>query len=449
MTCPIARRSALALAAALLATSRSRPSWAEVEAVARAATQLLDPNPGIRANAILRLGASGDSGAVAPLIQFLFWAGEREQRSVVGALAALTGEQRETWFDWQVWQQQHTEIVPFAGYARWLGEVLARIDPLFRRFIGPSVAHAIRLEEVVWGGVKVDAIPALDRPRTTGAAAAGWLDPEDRVFGLEINGQARAYPQRIADWHEMVNDVLGGVALSLAYCTLCGAAIAFAGATRQGRAFTFGSSGLLYRSNKLMYDRQTDSLWNQFTGTPVVGAMTHSGIALDVLPIATTSWADWRRRHPGTTVLSNRTGFRRNYTPGAAYGGYFASPSLLFPADARDPARQKEVVFGVRAAGGIKTWPLARFAPPTVLNDRVGLIDVVLIGDAATGTVRAYESRGRLFAESGPDALRAPDGVWRITEGALLGPDARSLPRLPGHVGYRFAWEGYFGGNTD
>ena len=422
---------------------------AEVDTVTLAATQLLDRDPGIRANAIFRLGASGDTGAVAPLVQFLFWAGEREQRSVFGALAALTGAQRESWFDWQVWQQQHPEIAPFAGYSGWLAEVFARVDPLFRRFVSSSVAHTIRLEEIVWGGVKVDAIPALDRPRTTGAGAAGWLDPDDRVFGVEINGHARAYPQRIADWHEMVNDTLGGVAFSLAYCTLCGAAIAFAGAVRDGRTFTFGSSGLLYRSNKLMYDRQTDSLWNQFSGTPVVGALANSRIVLDVLPIVTTTWAEWRRRHPDTTVLSNRTGFRRDYTRGAAYGGYFASPSLLFPADARDPALQKEVVFGLRAAGGIKTWPLARFAPATVINDRVGLVDVVLIGNAATGTVRAYESRGRSFAASGTDALRAADGVWRITEAALLGPDARSLPRLPGHVGYRFAWEGYFGVNTE
>jgi hypothetical protein len=98
------------------------------------------------------------------------------------------------------------------------------------------------------------------------------------VFGVAIGGQARAYPLRIVNWHEMVNDTIAGVPVSLAYCTLCGAAILFdARAPGRDTPFTFGSSGLLYRSNKLMYDRQTGSLWNQFTGRPVLGALTLSG----------------------------------------------------------------------------------------------------------------------------------------------------------------------------
>ena len=106
------------------------------------------------------------------------------------------------------------------------------------------------------------------------ASAASYLNPDDPVFGVEINGDARAYPLRIANWHEMVNDVVGGVPVSLAYCTLCGSGILFDGRVA-GRAepFTFGSSGLLYRSNKLMYDRQTDSLWEQLAGHPVTGSL--------------------------------------------------------------------------------------------------------------------------------------------------------------------------------
>ena len=130
------------------------------------------------------------------------------------------------------------------------------------------------MEEIAWGGVLVDGIPALDNPRMTTASAASYLNPDDPVFGVEINGDARAYPLRIANWHEMVNDVVGGVPVSLAYCTLCGSGILFDGRVA-GRAepFTFGSSGLLYRSNKLMYDRQTDSLWEQLAGHPVTGSL--------------------------------------------------------------------------------------------------------------------------------------------------------------------------------
>jgi hypothetical protein len=245
----------------------------------------------------------------------------------------------------------------------------------------------------------------------------------------------------------MVNDVVGGVPVSLAYCTLCGAGILFDGRV-EGRAkpFTFGSSGLLYRSNKLMYDRQTDSLWNQFTGRPVMGPLTGSGIELKVLPVALTSWAQWRSRHPETRVLSLDTGFTRNYGPGVAYHDYFASPELMFPALVKDHRlAQKDRVFGVRVPGGTKAWPLTDFAGGAVLNDRVGFVDVVVIGDPQGLGPRAYQSAGRRFQKGGDPSAVTADGVpWRVAEEALIGPGGERLPRLPGHVAYWFAWTGYF-----
>ena len=423
---------------------------AAAEPVASTAAALLDPRADIRSSAIRALGDSHDLTAVAPLIQHLYWSQESEQRNVVAALAALTGQTFSTWFDWQVWEQEQAGLTPFAGYDAWLAEVLARVDPAFRRFVGAGVAHRIRLEEIVWGGVKVDGIPALDHPRTTNAAEAQWLAGDDWVFGAEINGDARAYPLRIVDWHEMVNDVVGGVKVSLAYCTLCGAAILF-DSTAAGRpAFDFGSSGLLYRSNKLMYDRQTDSLWNQFTGEPVVGRLANSGIRLTILPVVSTRWSVWRQQHPATTVLAEQTGFSRDYRAGAAYGAYFASGSLMFPAAVADPAHQKEFAFGLRVPGGVKVWPLDRFAGGAVINDRVGFLDVVLIGDSRDRTVRAYERQGRRFGATAlPDRLGAAGETWQVTEAALIGPHGQSLRRLPGHLGYRFAWDGYFGAGVE
>jgi hypothetical protein len=295
--------------------------------------------------------------------------------------------------------------------------------------------------------VIVDGIPALDNPAMIGASAAGYLNSDDPVFGVEINGDARAYPLRIANWHEMVNDVVGGVPVSLAYCTLCGSGILFNGrASGRAEPFTFGSSGLLYRSNKLMYDRQTDSLWNQFTGRPVMGQLTGSNIELKVLPLVLTSWSEWRPRHPDTRVLSLDTGFRRDYGPGVAYRDYFASPELMFPALVKDRRlRQKDLIFGLRVPGGVKAWPLDVFANGTVINDRVGFRDVVLIGDASGRGVRAYEARGSRFTRgASSDEMRAGDARWHVTESALIGPGGESLPRLPGHVAYWFAWAGYF-----
>ena len=430
------------------ATAASVPD----DEIADHAHQALSRNRHERHDAIDWLVKRGDSRAVAPLIHLMRWV--PEQSDVIDrGLAAITGRPAGgNWFDWMVWQQQHPEIKPYAGFVAFAADLLALSDERFGRFVRADLPFDIRVEEITWGGVAVDGIPALDRPAMVAAADAAYLNPDDLVFGVEIDGDDRAYPLRIMNWHEMANDVVGGVPVSLAYCTLCGAAILFDGRV-DGRspAFTFGSSGLLYRSNKLMYDRQTDSLWDQFTGQPVSGALYRSGITLNVLPLVTTKWAAWRARHPQTKVLSLVTGYQRDYGPGVAYREYFGSPDLMFPASLRsDDLAQKDVVFGIRAPGGVKAWPLSRFLPGRVINDRVGFLDVVVFGDAATRSVRAYDSGGRQFAAgTTDDELREADqsGVdrrWKVTEAALVGPSGEMLPRLPGHLAYWFAWVGNF-----
>ena len=412
-----------------------------------AAHKVLSPAPQESREAVDWLVRHGDRSSVAVLIQLLRWL--PEDREVLAArLETLTGAHvGPNWFDWMVWQQDHPDLPQYPGYAGFLADLLARIDPRFRRFVYGGIAHEIRIEEIVWGGVTVDGIPALDNPAMIAASAASYLNPDDPVFGVEINGDDRAYPLRIVNWHEMVNDVVGGVPVSLAYCTLCGSGILFDGRI-PGRAerFAFGSSGLLCRSNKLMYDRQTDSLWEQFTGRPVVGGLTGFKIELEPLPLVLSSWSQWRSRHPETRVLSLDTGFRRDYGPGVAYREYFASPELMFPALVKDRRlRQKDLIFGVRVPGGVKAWPLATLADGAVINDHIGFVDVVVIGDASGRGARAYEGRRRRFAPgASPDEVLAGGGRWRVTESALVGPGGESLPRLPGHVAYWFAWAGYF-----
>jgi hypothetical protein len=428
--------------------ARAAGADAAIESAARAA---LTDDDAARRDAIAQLARIGDRGAVAPLIQLMYWFQQDDAARFVAALRTLTGaDAGARWFDWMVWQQDHPEIQPYAGYAGLLADMLAGIDGRFRRFIRPGIAHAIRIEEIVWGGVKVDGIPALDQPRMIAADEASYLNPDDRVFGVLINSDARAYPLRIANWHEMVNDTVGGVPVSLAYCTLCGAGILYDDRV-PGRVqpFSFGSSGLLYRSNKLMYDRQTDSLWDQFTGRPVVGPLTSSGIELQVLPVVLTPWSVWRARHPETKVLSLDTGFVRDYRPGVAYRDYFASPDLMFPARVADRRLdQKDLVFGIQAPGGAKAWPLARFKGGAVVMDRVGLLNVVLIGDADGEAVRAYEADSQHFVADDARHVRGEAGRWTIAEAALEGPDGRNLPRLPGYVSYWFAWAQFFGADS-
>ena len=184
-----------------------------------------------------------------------------------------------------------------------------------------------------------------------------------------------------------------------------------------------------------MFDRQTDSLWNQFTGEPVSGPMAKSGIKLKIRPVAIASWSDWKAAHPGSKVLSLDTGHRRNYGSGVVYKEYFASPDLIFPSADRSthPIKRKDYVFGIRGVGAAKAWPLEAFETRQVINDAVGNRKIVLIGNSKTRTVRAYERGGRKFHDGTElRTISGPGGDWHITEAALTGPDGTKLSRIPG-----------------
>ena len=391
----------------------------------------------------------GTREAIPVLVQAMRFS-QTNAEELADILKKLAGEEPGTsWHDWMLWQEAHPEIKPPEGFVLFKAAVYSKIDINLLRFLYPGVAHEIRIEEVVWGGVRKDGIPALTNPELVMPDKADYITPDELVFGVEINGDARAYPLRILDWHEMLNDVIGGVPVSLAYCTLCGSGILF-DTTVEGREkpLVFGSSGFLYRSNKLMYDTETHSLWTQFTGRPVVGELTGSGIELNTRPVVITSWADWLRDHPNTKVLSLETGHFRDYTPGQPYGQYFASDELMFPALVDESKRKaKDYVFALRGSAHQKAWPIEYFEGSPVINDSAGVVPVTLIGNAATRSVRAYRTNGEIFrAGESSDTVLAGDVPWSVTENALIGPDGQKLTRLPGHIAYWFAWNGYLGG---
>ena len=438
----------LALAPSLAAAQERVPTDEEL---VRAASDMFTMNDKAREDAIERLAARNGPEIAAPLIELMPFFPQNADR-IAEILRQVTGATIETaWFEWMLWQEANPQVRPFAGYDTVKARFLGQIDLEFFRFVTPGVATEIRLEEIAWGGVGAEGIPALVNPKFTPAAEGDWLGDYELVFGVSINGDHRAYPQRVMDWHEMANDVVGGVPVALAYCTLCGAAILFE-TLPEGRAlpFEFGSSGLLYRSNKLMFDRQTDSLWNQFTGRPVVGRLVGSGIELKIRPVVVSRWKDWREKHPDTRILSLETGHRRDYSPGKPYGDYFVHPALMFPANVSDwRLKPKDYVFGVRLPEGRKAWPIKAFEGGRVVNDAVGGVNVVLVGEALGEMVRAYRREAHEFAAgNGPNELTAAGGTWKITEDALLGPDGATLPRVPGHNAFWFAWQNYFSGDA-
>lgn len=417
----------------------------EEEFLARA---MMTPDTILYSETLRRIVSRGKTDMVSALIVKARY-GRGGEAELAKALKDLTGANiGSDWHKWMEWQQQHPEIKPFGEFDAFKASVLAGIDPNYKQLLWRGIQHEIRLEEIVWGGVKaLDGIPSLDFPKHISAAKANYLKDDELVFGVAINGDVRAYPLRFLDWHEMFNDKVGGKYVTLAYCTLCASGILFE-STVPGRdkPFKFGSSGLLYRSNKLMYDHATKSLWNQFTWRPVVGELTGSGIELNILPVTITSWKAWKTAHPSTKVLSTDTGYERPYQPGAAYGEYFASPNLMFPVVTKDTRLSpKDYVYAVRAHGAEKAWPLALFDGGKVVNDKLGEMDVVLVGDAVSRTVRVYRTEGGTFSYDGPSTvrLRSDEGSWEITEDALIGPKGQKLVRLPGHVAFWFAWSGY------
>ncbi len=324
---------------------------------------------------------------------------DNDRNAHLETLEALSGQTfGRDWVAWHEWYAR-TDLAPPPGFTEWKGTVLGRIDPGFRDFLSGHAKSTIRVEEIVWGGVPIDGIPPLEQPSVIPAAdASGMIDGEP-VFGLMVNGEARAYPLRIMDQHEMANDILGGEPVSLAYCTLCGAGIAYRATQPDGTVFDFGTSGLLYRSNKLMYDRQTMSLWNQLTGVPVVGELAGSGIRLEVIPIVLTSWSEWRDDHPTTTVLDLNTGFPRQYLPGEPYSDYFQSSGTWFPTPGSDDRlRDKTTVFAIEINGSPKAYPIDDVLAEQAINDSLGGTDLVVVGSGQNIEVSGVDRDGIGFS---------------------------------------------------
>ncbi len=343
------------------------------------------------------------------------------------------------WFSW--WWQQ--DIAADPAYPAFKSLLFSLIDKKFSEYFSTERKSTIRVDEVRWGGVKQDGIPPLRQPKMIEADAADYLADDNVVFGIDINGDARAYPKRILAWHEMFVDEIGGTEFAGVYCTLCGAVILykteFAGVNHY-----LGTSGFLYRSNKLMYDRETQSLWNTTWGEPVIGPLVGKGIRLERSYLVTTTWGEWKRRHPDTTVLSLDTGHRRDYGEGVAYNQYFATDELMFSISTSDDRlkNKDEVLALIFPERGIDTMAIAAefLNKNPVYADTLSDLEFVVLTDGS-GANRVYETRGRKFVAYDRDATVTDDqgGKWELSEDGLR-RDGDSLARLPAHRAFWFGW---------
>lgn len=221
---------------------------------------------------------------------------------------------------------------------------------------GFELADALIPEHLIkHGGPPRDGIPAIDNPSFVDAATA-QLRPDSRVMGIYRNGIAKAYPILIMNWHEIVNDRFGDEPVAVTFCPLCGTGMAFE-ATVGDKVLDFGVSGLLYNSDVLLYDRQTESLWSQLMIKSVAGPMKSTPLKL--VAMAHTSWKDWSTRHPDTLVLSSETGHQRDYQRNP-YQGYEDSKTVMFAVrHASERFHPKELVMGLGSGKDAMAWPFS------------------------------------------------------------------------------------------
>jgi hypothetical protein len=212
---------------------------------------------------------------------------------------------------------------------------------------------------------------------------------------------------------------------------------------------TFGSSGLLYRSNKLMYDRNTDTLWHHLWATPAFGPLVGSGIKLKALPITLTTWEAWYADHPNTKVMDFNTGFVRDYSVGAVYQDYFNSPDTMFPVWRRkDLLPTKSWIFTQLIGGRPKAYPLSVLKEELVVNDTLAEQNLVVIYDRGGHGARAYERGKHTFTSAAEKTatviLDEAGRRWQVAEQALISASGEKLARLPGHMAYWFGWFSFY-----
>ena len=373
----------------------------------------------------------------------------RGMSEVQDLLIRNTNQQHRQYKDWWTWIWNKAPAMP-PRYADFKAVVYSVVDFRFHEYFDDNPPHTIRLEEVRWASIRRDGIPPLVKPEMIRAADAEYLDDGNLVFGVEINGEAVAYPKRILKRHEIVRDTVGGESINGVYCLLCDSMIVYR-ATVDGVHYDLGTSGFVYRSNKLLYDQETKSLWSAFNGEPVVGPLVGQDIHLERFPVVTTTWSEWRRRHPETKVLSLIsalvTGNANDYSEGTAFSEYFNTDELLFFSVPKldERLKNKDEVLAIRVADAADDQlaiSVAFLAENPVLHEQVGSTEFAVLTDSS-GASRVYETHGRKFeAWDGDDAVRDDQGAnWQVTEAALVGDNgADQLKRLPAHRAFWFGW---------
>jgi hypothetical protein len=305
-----------------------------------------------------------------------------------------------------------------------------------------GIKHSIPLDKIKGGGPPKDGIPSIDDPKFAEIQDSHFMSDSDTVIGLEINGEAKAYPIFILVWHEIVNDNVGGVPVSVTYCPLCYTNQVFERII-DGQEVEFGTSGKLYNSNLLMYDRYTESYWSQALGTAVKGELT--GYELNLIPFDVITWGDWKKIHPETVVLTTDTGHIRSYATDP-YGNYYTEPRIMFPVEhSDDRLHPKEIIIGFNQDDVFKAYKQNDIESKIIINDSIGNTPVMLTSlysENSRAFVRIIDGDVLDFVyENGKIFDSQTNSEWDYDGLSISGTyQGEQLERLPIEPGFWFEW---------
>ncbi len=311
----------------------------------------------------------------------------------------------------------------------------------------------IPVNEVIDGGPGKDGIPSIDNPKFVPASKVNLLAKDDLVIGIKAGTVIRAYPHRILDWHEIVNDLPNQLPIAITYCPLTGSAIGWQ-RTIGGKITTFGVSGLLYNSNLIPYDRNTNSNWSQMLLKCVNGPL--AGTTIQTYPVIETTWETWRKLYPESQILSFDTGFNRDYAR-YPYGNYKTSNDIFFPVSNRDSRlHPKTRVLGILLRNRIKVYPINHFSEePQVLHETLEKQNYIIFGSKKWNVGVAYKNQ----LKNGPgnlifsvDTSKLPiilkdnlGNQYSIFGEVVEGPNKGDhLLPANGFIAYWFAWSAFY-----
>ncbi|MBI3842744.1 MAG: DUF3179 domain-containing protein [Thaumarchaeota archaeon] len=305
-----------------------------------------------------------------------------------------------------------------------------------------GIKHIVPLEKIVGGGPPKDGIPSIDHPKFVQASKAQFLKDDDLVIGLNINGEKKAYPLFILVWHEIVNDKIGDTPVTVTYCPLCFTTQVF-DRTINGTEVEFGTSGKLYNSNLVMYDRYTGSYWSQALGRSITGEL--AGFELKKITFDVARWKDWKSLYPESLVLTTDTGFQRAYGSDP-YGDYYTNPQIIFPVTNKDDRLgPKEIILGLEYSNSYKAYKLADLESSKLINDKINDKKILLASlypKMARAFDREVDGKSLEFTFSDDKIIdKQTNSEWSFEGQAVAGPlKGRQLDRLTLNPGFWFEW---------